>query len=126
MSITVKRIYEPATPTDGYRVLVDRLWPRGIAKEKARIDLWLREIAPSTELRQWFDHDPVKWQEFCARYRAELRRNAELLESLKQQANKGLVTLLYSAHDEKYNQAVALREFLTQDAKKKSAVKKTV
>lgn len=85
-NFAIKRIYEPAAPRDGYRVLVDRLWPRGISKAKARIDLWLREIAPSTELRKWFDHDPAKWQEFCARYRAELRDRTEIIDSLKQQA----------------------------------------
>lgn len=126
MSIAIKRIYEPAAAQDGYRVLVDRLWPRGISKAKARIDLWLREIAPSTELRKWFDHDPVKWQTFCTRYRSELHEKPELLESLRQQVEKGQVTLLYSAHDEKFNQAVALREFLAKDAKKKSAVQKKV
>lgn len=120
MTLSIKRIYEPPAQQDGYRVLIDRLWPRGISKEKARIDLWLREIAPSTELRQWFDHDPAKWQSFCARYRLELDGKPELLASLKQQARQGRVTLLYSAQDEQFNQAVALREFLGKAAARKS------
>src|SRR5262245_28866274 len=118
MKIALKRIYEPAAPQDGFRVLVDRLWPRGIAKEKARIDLWLREIAPSNELRKWFNHDPAKWQPFCARYRAELREHGDPVAALKEKARRGAVTLLYSAQDDKFNQAVALRQFLTGNAAK--------
>src|SRR5262245_19900114 len=120
MRIAIKRIYEPAARQDGFRVLVDRLWPRGISREKARIDLWLREIAPSNELRRWFNHDPKKWKIFYSRYRAELREKRDLITSLKQQAQRGRVTLLYSAQDEEFNQAVALRQFLTKSAAKKS------
>lgn len=112
MKIAIKRIYLPAAPEDGFRVLVYRLWPRGVAKSKARIDLWLRDIAPSSELRQWFGHDEARSKGFRARYRSELSAKPELLEQLRQQARKGPVTLLYSAQDEKHNQAVALREIL--------------
>ena len=112
MPIAIKRIYEPATPGDGYRVLVDRLWPRGVSKTKAAVDLWLRDAAPSTALRTWFNHDPDKWTEFRARYQAELRRNGPALEPLASKAKKGRVTLVYSARDEHHNQAVVLKAFL--------------
>jgi uncharacterized protein YeaO (DUF488 family) len=121
MRITIKRIYEPAVPQDGYRVLVDRLWPRGISKEMARIDLWLREIAPSNELRRWFNHDPKKWKTFSTRYRKELREKPELVMTLKQQAQRKPLTLLYSAHEEKFNQAAALCEILTKSMAKKAS-----
>ncbi len=110
--IQVKRIYEPAATSDGFRVLVDRLWPRGISKADAKLDLWLPDIGPSTTLRTWFNHDPARWIEFCRRYRAELKQKSELVAELKKQAKKGTVTLLYSAKDEVHNQAVALRGFL--------------
>jgi uncharacterized protein YeaO (DUF488 family) len=112
MAIRIKRIYEPADPKDGFRVLVDRLWPRGVSKEKARIDLWLREVAPSSALRIWFNHDPARWTEFRARYHAELRKNSAALALLVERMKKGAVTLLYSARDERFNQAVALKAFL--------------
>ncbi len=112
MTIAIKRIYEPASRADGYRVLVDRLWPRGLKKADAKIDLWLRDAAPSTSLRQWFNHDPGRWEEFRRRYRAELRDKADLLAPLEARAKKGRVTLLYSARDERHNQAVALSAFL--------------
>ena len=111
MKILVKRIYEPATKTDGCRVLVDRLWPRRISKANAHIDLWLRDIAPSTALRKWFNHDPDRWEEFCRRYHAELSEKQALLAPLTVKAKRGPVTLLYSARDEQHNQAVALRGF---------------
>jgi len=117
MALQVKRAYEPAKRADGTRVLVDRLWPRGLAKDKARIDLWLREIAPSTTLRKWFGHDPAKWKEFRARYSRELDRNAEAVKQLRGLARRGAVTLVYSAKDEEHNQAVALREYLTATRK---------
>lgn len=120
MKLSIRRIYEAPAARDGYRVLVDRLWPRGVAKEKARIDLWLREIAPSTELRQWFAHDPAKWKIFCARYRAELHKKPEVIAVLMQHAQRVPVTLLYSAHDEKFNQAQVLCAFLTKIGAKKS------
>lgn len=112
MSIAIKRIYEPETSGDGYRVLVDRLWPRGISKAKVSVNLWLRDAAPSTALRTWFNHDPDKWPEFRARYLAELRRNGRALEPLVTKAKEGRVTLVYSARDEQRNQAVVLKAFL--------------
>lgn len=114
MKVMVKRIYEPAAKSDGFRVLVDRLWPRGISKEAAKLDLWLPDIGPSTALRQWFNHDPAKWEEFQRRYQAELMQKTALLTSIREQAQTRPVTLLYSAKDEQYNQAVALRGFLTK------------
>ena len=110
--ITIKRIYDQPDPEDGRRVLVDRLWPRGLAKEKARVDDWLKEIAPSEELRKWFGHDPEKWDEFRRRYREELLAHGELLDRLREQAKKGRVTLLFAARDAEYNNAVVLQEIL--------------
>ncbi len=110
--ILVKRVYEPAAKSDGFRLLVDRLWPRGLSKENAHIDLWLREIGPSTALRKWFNHDPARWAEFQRRYYAELKEKATLLATIKKHAKTQPVTLLYSAKDEQHNQAVALRNFL--------------
>ena len=112
MSIAIKRIYEPATAGDGYRVLVDRLWPRGVSKATAAVDLWLRDVAPSTALRTWFHHDPDKWMEFRVRYLAELRRNGGALAPLVTKARQGRVTLVYSARDEQHNQAVVLKSYL--------------
>ncbi|HEX5423297.1 MAG TPA: DUF488 domain-containing protein [Candidatus Acidoferrales bacterium] len=109
----VKRVYDAAKPDDGYRVLVDRIWPRGMSKEKARVDLWMKEIGPSDRLRKWFGHDPKRWAEFQKRYRVELKEKSELAGELRELEKKhGTVTLVYSAHDEQHNQAVALREFL--------------
>ena len=112
MTIKTKRIYEPYNKSDGYRVLVDRLWPRGIKKEDAHIDIWMKEVAPTTELRKWFDHDPEKWTQFLAKYRKELTKSAafEQLESFLKEHNT--ITLLYGAKDEQYNQALALKKFL--------------
>lgn len=112
-----KRIYEPAADTDGFRVLVDRLWPRGIRKENARINLWAKEIAPSKELRKWFSHDPAKYDAFGALYRQELNRNPasqEFKNLCMQKAQDQQVTLLYGAKDEKYNHAVVLKEWLEE------------
>jgi uncharacterized protein YeaO (DUF488 family) len=108
MQIAVKRVYEPVSRKDGFRVLVDGLWPRGISKANAHIDLWLRDIAPSTALRRWFDHDPARWKSFSAKYRNELRKTPHLLVELKQRARLGPLTLLYSAREERFNQAVVL------------------
>jgi uncharacterized protein YeaO (DUF488 family) len=109
----VKRIYDPFETSDGYRVLVDRLWPRGIAKDKARIDLWMKEIAPSDALRKWFGHDPERWAEFQKRYREELKGAAGLIKQLHDLAKtKESVTLVLSARDELHNQAVALCAYL--------------
>lgn len=112
MKVSIKRIYEPPAKSDGFRVLVDRLWPRGLSKEAAPIDLWLREIGPSTALRKWFNHDPARWAEFCRRYQAELAENMDLLSSLIKEAQTKPITLLYSAKDERHNQAVVLRSVL--------------
>jgi len=111
--IKVKRIYEQPSKEDGFRVLVDRLWPRGMSKEKAKIDLWLREIAPSNDLRNWFCHEQMKWDAFRKKYEEELETKGELVQKVKQaEKERGTVTLLYSAKDEKHNQAVALMLFL--------------
>jgi uncharacterized protein YeaO (DUF488 family) len=112
MNIKIKRAYEQPDKEDGTRVLVDRLWPRGLTKAKASINLWLKDLAPSTELRQWFGHDPSKWQEFKQRYLHELLENEEQLRLLKQEIKKGTVTLIYAAKDTEHNEAVVLQEFL--------------
>jgi uncharacterized protein YeaO (DUF488 family) len=111
--VKVKRIYEEPEKGDGFRVLVDRVWPRGVSKERAHLDLWLKEVAPSDALRKWFGHDPNRWAEFAVKYRKELRGKKEMVRQLKKlEAENGTVTLLYSAHDEEHNQAVVLSEFL--------------
>ena len=114
MNITIKRIHDPKELGDGYRVLVDRLWPRGISKEKASWDEWLKNIAPSTALRQWFAHDPVRWDAFRKKYDEELDGNGEAVSHLLRLARKGKVTLLYSARNTEHNEAAALRDFLLQ------------
>lgn len=111
MSVKLKRAYEPASASDGRRILVDRLWPRGVSKAKARIDLWLKEVAPSTELRQWFGHDPDKWTEFRRRYKAELKGNPAVAE-LAALSRRRVVTLVYAARDEVHNEAVVLQQML--------------
>lgn len=108
----LKRAYEPASPEDGYRILIDRLWPRGVSKEKAALDDWMKDIAPSAELRKWFGHDPGRWNEFRRRYRAELRQHAEELDRIRHLAKSRHVTLVYSAHDEQHNDAVVLQNVL--------------
>jgi uncharacterized protein YeaO (DUF488 family) len=110
--ILVKRVYEPATESDGFRVLVDRLWPRGISKGTAKLDLWLPDLGPSTSLRKWFNHDPARWVEFQHRYHTELKEKTALLATITKQAKTRPITLLYSAKDEQHNQAVALRILL--------------
>jgi uncharacterized protein YeaO (DUF488 family) len=112
MPVHIKRVYEPPEPSDGKRILVDRLWPRGLSKDKAKADLWLKEVAPSNELRKWFAHDPAKWTEFQKRYRAELKERKKQLAELKHEAAQGTITLLYGAHDEEHNQAVVLAMLL--------------
>jgi uncharacterized protein YeaO (DUF488 family) len=114
MAVTIKRIYEPFAKTDGFRILVDRLWPRGISKEKAHIDLWLKEIAPSTELRNWFNHEPEKWKEFCIRYKMELKDSSALPELHALLRIHRDVTLLYAAKDEQHNQALALLQYIVK------------
>lgn len=110
--IHLKRAYEPPSSTDGVRILVDRLWPRGVSKERAAIDQWLKDIAPSTELRRWFGHDPKRWSEFRRRYRVELSHHEELLRDLRAMARKGPLTLVYAARDEAHNEAIVLRDIL--------------
>ncbi|MDR7514965.1 MAG: DUF488 family protein [Armatimonadota bacterium] len=114
--LRVRRVYEPPEPQDGFRVLVDRLWPRGLSKEAARVDLWARELAPSDRLRRWFGHDPVKWEEFRRRYREELSRSParELVQQLAERARHGTVTLVFGARDERHNNAVVLAEVLQE------------
>jgi uncharacterized protein YeaO (DUF488 family) len=112
MEIKLKRVYETSAKKDGTRILVDRLWPRGLTKQKASVDIWLKEIAPSTELRKWFHHDPEKWKEFKQRYLMELKSKKEQIELLKKQLKKGTVTLLYGAKDEEHNEALVLKELL--------------
>ena len=110
--IKLKRAYDPPAKEDGFRVLVDRVWPRGVKKETLALDLWLKEIAPSTELRQWFAHDPGKWEEFKQRYTTELEEKKEQIRLLKQEIMKEDVTLVYAAKDAAHNNALVLQEFL--------------
>ena len=110
--IRLKRAYRPAAPTDGLRVLVDRLWPRGVRKSDAAIDLWVKDIAPSTALRQWFAHDPARWPQFRERYAAELRGHRQDLAALRAEARRRTVTLVFGARDERRNDAVVLRNVL--------------
>ena len=110
--IKIKRIYDPPAMEDGRRILVDRLWPRGISKDEARLDEWLKEIAPSEELRKWFAHDPAKWAEFRSRYRQELAGHEEVIGRLKKDAKGKAITLLFAAKDSEHNNAVVLKELL--------------
>jgi uncharacterized protein YeaO (DUF488 family) len=110
--IHLKRAYEAAAADDGLRVLVERLWPRGVSKKDAKIDLWLKELAPSTELREWYGHDPARWPTFRKRYRAELKAHDGLLQLLKLVTGERAVTFVYAAHDEERNSAVVLKEYL--------------
>jgi uncharacterized protein YeaO (DUF488 family) len=110
--IKLKRVYESASPTDGLRILVDRLWPRGLTKERAAVDLWVKDVAPSTELRKWFGHDPAKWKQFQIRYRKELQEKKEALKDLKQKSKGHTVTLVYGARDEEHNEALVLKQIL--------------
>jgi len=112
MTIRLKRVYSPPADGDGYRVLVDRLWPRGLRKEAAAIDLWLKEVAPSAELRRWYGHDPDRWPEFRRRYFRELKAHDEDLKVLRQHARSGRLTLLFAAKDEVNNNAAALKVYL--------------
>jgi uncharacterized protein YeaO (DUF488 family) len=120
LKIQLERVYGAKGRASGKRILVDRIWPRGVTKDALKLDLWLRELAPSNELRKWFGHDPRRWVEFKRRYHSELRRpdRQEQLHELLELARKGPVTLLYGARDEEHNEAVALREFVEDSAKK--------
>ena len=117
MNISVKRVYESPASQDGMRILVDRLWPRGLSKDDARLDLWCKKIAPSQELRQWFQHDEQKWSEFKQRYFAELDENTAAVNELLSQLQGGQVSLLYASKASRYNNAVALKEYLTKKLK---------
>lgn len=120
--IRLKRAYEPAARDDGRRILVERLWPRGVSKEKADLDLWLKEIAPSTELRKWFGHDPGKQSEFQRRYREELRNQPEEMAQLKKLVHEGPVTFVYGSRDETHNAAIVLKAYIEDaDSKKRAA-----
>jgi uncharacterized protein YeaO (DUF488 family) len=112
MSIRIKRIYDPPSPQDGFRILVDRLWPRGLSKEKAKVDLWLREISPSNELRKWYAHDPDKWTEFKKKYHEEIKEKKEEFDLLRKKAREGTVTFLFSSKEGKLNNAAALKAFV--------------
>lgn len=114
-SIQIKRIYKDASDDDGYRALVDRLWPRGVSKEAAKLDEWNKEVSPSPELRKWFDHEPKKFKEFKKRYETELADREEVLDKLVEQAGKQKLTLLYGAKDETNNHAIVLKEFLDKN-----------
>lgn len=110
--LKIKRIYDSVSADDGRRILVDRLWPRGIKKNEAKIDEWLKDIAPSDELRKWFSHEPSKWQEFKKRYRSELKKNSGLIERLIAESKRGIITLLFAAKDKEHNNAVVLKEVI--------------
>ena len=112
MKIQIKRVYDEPNAADGKRILIDRLWPRGVSKAKAKVDLWLKAIAPSTPLRQWFGHDPGKWEEFKKQYEDELNHNSEAVAQLRAHLAKGTVTLVYGAKDQEHNDAVVLQEYL--------------
>ncbi len=116
MNLKIKRAYEEPARGDGFRVLVDRLWPRGIKKEDARIDVWLREAAPSTDLRKWYGHDPKKWEEFKKKYFQELDAKQEILTPIRLELKKRSVTLVFSSKEERFNNAVALKEYLQKKA----------
>jgi uncharacterized protein YeaO (DUF488 family) len=111
-NVKLKRAYDPAVSGDGKRILVDRLWPRGVSKARAHLDSWMKDIAPSTELRTWFDHVPARWEEFRRRYRDELKQHRALLSQLRRLARGGAITLVYGAKDEAHNEAVVLRNVL--------------
>lgn len=117
MKVEIKRVYEPPAPADGKRILVDRLWPRGLSKASARIDYWAKEVSPSNELRKWYKHDPVKWEEFKRRYFDELSVVPDAVQQLLDSALSGKVTLLYSSKERELNNAVALREYLMTRSK---------
>lgn len=112
MDIKIKRVYEAPSKEDGIRILVDRIWPRGLTKEAAAVDVWLKEVAPTTELRKWFGHEPAKWSEFRKRYMHELKSREDQLSIIKEHASRGKVTLVCGAKDEAHNQAVVLQEVL--------------
>jgi len=116
MRINLKRIYEPYDAADGFRILVERLWPRGMSKEHAKVDLWIKDAGASPELRAWFGHDPLKWEEFRRRYFGEIRARPEVIARIRDEIRAhDTVTFLFAAHDSRHNNAVALKEFLEED-----------
>jgi len=117
----LKRAYDPASPDDGCRVLVERLWPRGVSKERAALDAWLKGLAPSAGLRKWYGHAPERWEEFRRRYWDELRSNREAVSELREREREGKVTLIYAAHDEEHSGALALKLFLARQKAKARA-----
>jgi len=116
--LKVKRVYEEPATEDGFRILIDRLWPRGLTKERAKVDLWLKDIAPSDALRKWFQHDPEQWLEFKRRYFSELKDKKESLDLIGSKAKKGTVTLLFGAKEEKFNNAIVLKEYFQKRMKR--------
>ena len=115
--IRLKRVYDPPSKNDGQRILVERLWPRGVSKEKAKVHIWLKDIAPSTELRKWYQHDILKWSEFRIRYMKELEKNVEMVGELQKILDNGIVTFVYAAHDEEHNSAVVLKQYIERKLK---------
>jgi uncharacterized protein YeaO (DUF488 family) len=124
--IKLKRVYEPVSRTDGTRILVERLWPRGLSKERVQVAAWLKEAGPSTELRQWFNHDPLKWSQFRTRYFRELDSRPDAWRPIVTAAKRGTVTLLYSSHDEEHNNAIALQEYLRAKGRTVSPSRRSV
>jgi len=122
--IKIKRVYDPPEAGDGFRILVDRIWPRGLSKEKADVDLWLKEIAPSDELRKWFGHEPEKWPEFRQRYMAELDASPDEMGTIREHARKGTVTLLFGAREERFNNAVVLKEYIASKPARRGKARK--
>jgi uncharacterized protein YeaO (DUF488 family) len=114
MELKIKRVYDKPAEEDGTRILVDRLWPRGLTKQKAKVDVWLKDIAPSTELRKWFAHDPEKWKEFIKKYKKELHENRGQVAILKEYLRQGAVTLVYGARDEVHNEALVIKELFNR------------
>ena len=123
--IKLKRAYDRVSPTDGTRLLVERLWPRGLSKDKLKLDGWIRDVAPTTELRKWFGHDPTKWRQFRIRYFRELDSQPESWRSIVSLARRGTVTLVYSSHDEEHNNAVALREYLQLKTRRRTSPRRS-
>jgi len=124
--VKLKRVYDPVSRTDGKRILVERLWPRGLSKERVHATAWLKEVAPSTELRQWFNHDPLKWSRFRTRYCRELDSRPESWRPIVTAARRGSVTLIYSSHDEQHNNAIALQEYLRARARTPTPSRRSV
>ena len=123
--VQLKRVYDPVSRADGKRFLVERLWPRGLSKERLHLASWLKEVGPSTELRQWFNHDPLKWAQFRSRYFRELDSRPESWQPILTAARRGMVTLVYSSHDEEHNNAVALKDYLQAKRRRPSPARRS-